>query len=99
MLDHQNNPVGDPQTHYLTPKSEPGLTGLEAQQQYSSTGAVMQQPSAMSPGMSSAMSATMSPPPYPGGSHTPTHSKTGGMEPMEDDDEPIVPTTLKPHYQ
>jgi len=87
MLDHQNNPVGDPQTHYLTPKSEPGLTGLEAQQQYSSTGAVMQQPSAMSPGMSSAMSATMSPPPYPGGSHTPTHSETGGMEPMEDEEE------------
>ena len=25
MLDHQNNPVGDPQTHYITPKTEPGL--------------------------------------------------------------------------
>jgi len=24
MLDHQNNPVGDPQTHYITPKQEPG---------------------------------------------------------------------------
>ena len=23
MLDHQNNPVGDPQTHYITPKTEP----------------------------------------------------------------------------
>jgi len=23
MLDHQNNPVGDPQTHYITPKVEP----------------------------------------------------------------------------
>ena len=23
MLDHQNNPVGDPQTHYITPKIEP----------------------------------------------------------------------------
>ena len=25
MLDHQNNPVGDPQTHYITPKTEPGV--------------------------------------------------------------------------
>lgn len=24
MLDNQNNPVGDPQTHYITPKTEPG---------------------------------------------------------------------------
>ena len=26
MLDHQNNPVGDPQTHYITPKTEPGYS-------------------------------------------------------------------------
>jgi hypothetical protein len=30
MLDHQNNPVGDPQTHYITPKTEPGYPPHQA---------------------------------------------------------------------
>jgi len=30
MLDHQNNPVGDPQTHYITPKTEPGYSPHQA---------------------------------------------------------------------
>ena len=81
MLDHQNNPVGDPQTHYITPKVEPSSYPphqvVKFDQNLSSVDLMI-------------LTLQASPPPYPGSemlSQSPSQASPDfGVDPMEEDE-------------
>ena len=81
MLDHQNNPVGDPQTHYITPKIEPSSYSPHQ---------VYERAVNISRGEELISISQASPPPYPGAdmlSQSPGQASSDfGVDPMEEDE-------------